>query len=92
MDQQELVPDEIRKEADAASFELLPEKSKQRYHTALEKFRQWMRSKNVETITEEVLLAYFNGLQSKYASSTLWSTYSMLRLTLFVYDKIDIKK
>jgi hypothetical protein len=51
-----------------------------------------MRKKNVDVITEEVILTYFNGLMGKLAPPSLWSTYSMLKSTLFVHEKVDISK
>lgn len=83
---------EISEEASATVFKLLPEKSKQRYIETLEKFRAWMKEKNVTEINEDTLLVYFNGLLELYAASTLWATYSMLKCTLFVFEKVDIKK
>jgi hypothetical protein len=74
-----IVPDDILKEADAATFNLLPAKSKERYLNVLEKFRDWMRTKNVDDITQEVIVAYFNGLMGKLAPPSLWSMYSMLK-------------
>jgi hypothetical protein len=87
-----IVLDDILEEADAATFNLLPAKSKERYLKVLEKFRDWMRKKNVDVITEEIILAYFNGLMEKLTPSSLWSTYSMLNSTLFVYEKVDVSK
>jgi hypothetical protein len=87
-----IIPDDILEEADAATFNLLPAKSKERYLKLLEKFRDWMRKKNVDVIREEVILGYFNGLMGKLALPSLWSTYSMLKSTLFVYEKVDISK
>jgi hypothetical protein len=43
-----IFPDNILEEADAASFNLLPAKSKERYLNVLEKFRDWMRTKNID--------------------------------------------
>lgn len=71
---------------------LLPIKSKSRYLKEFEKFRKWMKLKSVFVVNEEVLLAYFNGLIQKYACSSLWSTYSMLKSTLLVFEKVDISK
>jgi hypothetical protein len=89
-----IVPDDILEEADAgaATFNLLPAKSKERYLKVLEKFRDGMRKKNVDVITEKVILTYFNGLMGKLAPPSLWSTYSMLKSTLIVYEKVDISK
>lgn len=90
--EQEAVPRDVVNEANAVVFNLLPPKSKERYINELRKFHEWMNIKSVTLITEQVLLAYFNGLLEKYAPSSLWSTYSMLKSTLFVFEKIDISK
>lgn len=87
-----VLPDDILEEANAATYNLLPQKSKNRYINELEKFRLWLKNRNVNVITEEVIVAYFNGLIGKYAASSLWSTFSMLKTTLFVFEKIDITK
>jgi hypothetical protein len=47
-----IVPDDILEEA---TFNLLPAKFKERYVNVLEKFRDWMRTKNVDVITEGVI-------------------------------------
>jgi hypothetical protein len=56
-----IVPGDILEEPEAATFNLLPAKSKKRYLKVLEKFRDWMRKKNVDVITEEVILACSDG-------------------------------
>lgn len=58
----------------------------------MDKFRQWMESKNESVVTEKLMVAYFNVLREKYAPPSLWTTYSMLRSTLFMYEKVDISK
>jgi hypothetical protein len=70
-----LVPNDILQEANAATLNLLPQKSKDRYIKELEKFWSWMKNTNVNIVTEEVVAAYFNGLIEKYAASSLWSTF-----------------
>ncbi|KAJ8921706.1 hypothetical protein NQ315_010616 [Exocentrus adspersus] len=44
------------------------------------------------TINEEVMLSYFLSLKKKYAVSSLWSKYSMLKATIKVYKNTDIGK
>jgi hypothetical protein len=63
-----LVPNDILQEANAATLNLLPQKSKDRYIKELEKFWSWMKNTNVNIVTEEVVAAYFNGLIEKYAA------------------------
>jgi hypothetical protein len=70
-----LVPNDILQEANAATLNLLPQKSKDRYIKELEKFWSWMKNTNVNIVTEEVVAAYFNELIEKYAASSLWSTF-----------------
>jgi hypothetical protein len=62
-----IVPDDILEEADAPTFNLLD-----RYLNVLENFRDWMRTKNIDVITEEVILAYFNGLMGKLAPPSFY--------------------
>ncbi|XP_066583293.1 tyrosine recombinase XerC-like [Prorops nasuta] len=69
---------------------LLPEKSSERYNIAYKEFLKWQKSENIKTISEEVLIVYFNGLAKKFKSSTLWSTFSMLKSTLQVNNDINI--
>ncbi|KAK5647242.1 hypothetical protein RI129_000573 [Pyrocoelia pectoralis] len=84
---------EIESSANAARASLLPEKSKARYERTYTYFKEWCNSKNVKTINETVLLAYFNDRASNLTSPTsLWSEYSMLKLTLCANENLDISK
>jgi hypothetical protein len=47
---------------------------------------------NVKTVSENVVLAYLMEKSKTVKSSTLWSTYSMLKLTLNIRDGIDVTK
>jgi hypothetical protein len=40
------------------------------------------------TINEEVLLSYFLNLKKRYAISSMWSKYSMLKAAIKVYKNI----
>ncbi|KAJ3615881.1 hypothetical protein MTP99_005967 [Tenebrio molitor] len=44
------------------------------------------------TINEEVLLSCFLNLKKRYAISSMWSKYSMLKAAIKVYKNIDIGK
>jgi hypothetical protein len=46
-----------------------------------------MKNINVNVVTEKAVVAYFNGLIKKYAASSLWSTFSMLKSTAFVFEE-----
>jgi hypothetical protein len=86
-----VTPSALRCLAEASSLDLLPEKSKKKYMTAYEKFKEW-RLKEEAPISENVLLAYFDMLKNKFKPSSLWSTHSMLKLTIKINDNVDITK
>jgi hypothetical protein len=83
----------IEEAAKAASCSLLPTKSQERYKQTYENFIKWCATKDAEEISENVLLAYFleksNVLKSP---ASLWSEYSMLKLTISVNKNLDISK
>lgn len=85
-------PPDVAEAANAASLELLPEKSKIRYIRERSIFVTWCKQKNIKKFTESVLLAYFAENSKKMKSSTLWSSYSMLKTCLIVQDNVDISK
>lgn len=70
--------------------ESLPEKSRKRYEIVYKSFRDWQSHKKIDSFCEEVLLVYFKELSEKYASSTLWVNYSMLRSTLSIHHNINM--
>ena len=84
-------PPELKKIADEASLNLLPEKSRKKYLVVYEKFTNWRNERKAPT-TENVLLAYFNELSTSFKPSSLWSVHSMLKSTLKINVKIDIPK
>jgi hypothetical protein len=49
-----------------------------------------MKNINVNVVTEEVVIVYFNRLIEKYAASSLWSTFSVLKSTLFVINLLIV--
>lgn len=51
--------DEISKKAEEAELSLVPRRSETAYNKEFEKLSSWLRQKSVETVTEQVLLAYF---------------------------------
>ncbi|KAJ3660499.1 hypothetical protein Zmor_004945 [Zophobas morio] len=53
-------------------------------------FLSWRTSKKVRNIDEEVMLAFVHEKADKLKSSTLWSTYSMLKSTLRVKENMAI--
>ena len=86
----EIVPESIREVANHVSLDLLPKVSKQLYTAAYNAFEKWQRDKGSNSFCQDVMLAYFFDLSQRYAPSSLWSIYSMLRTTIHTYDQIDI--
>lgn len=85
-------PPEIRQVANVTIQNLLPEKSKNKYNVVYKNFQDWCSSKNIKSsFTENVLLAYFSELSTKYKASSLWTFYSMLRSTLNINNGINIE-
>jgi hypothetical protein len=82
---------DIEESAALAFNSLLPEKSKEKSKKAYKDFENWCSEKRVKRVNEEVLLAYFEQKSRTFKGSTLWSIYSMLRPTLNVDKKIEIK-
>jgi hypothetical protein len=78
--------------ADCAVSNLIPEKSKRQYDKCYNDFKEWCNKNNVKTVSENVVLAYLMEKSKTVKSSTLWSTYSMLKLTLNIRDGIDVRK
>lgn len=51
-----------------------------------------MQEKNIEAISENVLLTYLTELSEKNKASTLWSTYSIIKTCLSIKQNINISK
>lgn len=83
-------PQELIETAAAASKELLPTKSHNRYEQVYQGFQQWKKLKDTTSNSERVLLAYFTELKQNNVSSTLWAKYSMLKATMKINDQVDI--
>lgn len=69
---------------------MLPPTSKRQYIAAYNDFKQWRSKKKITSFSEDVIFIYFNEISSKYAASTLWAQYSMLRATISALDSIYI--
>ncbi|XP_061726262.1 uncharacterized protein LOC133531880 isoform X1 [Cydia pomonella] len=68
----------------------ITEKSMKIYKRCYTNFMEWRKKENISTISQKVLLAYFQDMSTKYAPSTLWAEYSMIKSTLKLYEKTDI--
>lgn len=83
-------PPKILEKAQAATHNLLPLKSKERYEITYQKFMDWRHKHNVKSFSENVLLAYFEEISKTMKPSSLWAIYSMLRTTLNINNNINI--
>lgn len=92
MEDNENIPAEIIAEAQEATLNLLPVKSRDAYEKVLAEFNDWREKRGVIAITEDVLLAYFLNIKKKFAASSMWTKYSMLKATLKTHKNIDISR
>lgn len=78
--------------AAAARDSNLPEKSREDYEKAYQRFLDWQKMKKVPDgyVSENVLLAYFTDLSECYAPSTLWSISSKLKALILLRHATDI--
>jgi hypothetical protein len=83
---------ELKNIADCAVSNLIQEKSKRQYDKCYNDFKERCNKNNVKTVSENVVLAYLMEKSKTVKSSTLWSTYSMLKLTLNIRDDIGVTK
>lgn len=81
---------EVERLATAAIQTVIPVKSKHIYEAAYATFDFWLSQKKSKTITEMVMLAYFQERSTKYKPNTLWSEYSKLRTMIHLRTKVDI--
>ncbi|XP_044007548.1 uncharacterized protein LOC122852052 [Aphidius gifuensis] len=70
-------------------IKLLPTISREKYDVEYKKFLSWKNKQKNGKINENYLLIYSKELKVSFASSSLWSKYSMLRSTIQTYDGID---
>lgn len=83
---------DIERGATEAATSIIPAKSKHLYEIAYQKFVDWCETKKTESVCEKVLSSYFNEKSKTFKSSTLWSTYSKLKATIFLKRNVDISK
>lgn len=81
---------EVERLANQAIVTIVPAKSKHLYEAAYAAFQDWFSQKKNKTITEIVMLAYFQVLSTKYRPNTLWCEYSKLRTMIHLHTKVDI--
>lgn len=91
----DFIPQDVLDDAREATTLLIPEKSRKVYDRTYHSFKKILEEKRIKKISENVLLGYFNKLKRPphaMVPGSLWSTYSMLKKTLNVYDNINIEK
>jgi hypothetical protein len=71
---------------------LLQSKSETLYDMTYKNFKKWCMEKNVEAITENVLLVFFGEKVKTFKFSTLWAQYSMIKAFMSIYDNVNISK
>lgn len=85
-------PPNINEATNSATDHNLLDKSKIRYEFVYKKFMQWRNDNQEHSFSEKVLLAYIGKMANELKPSTLWSTYSMLRNTIYIKHNVDISK
>jgi hypothetical protein len=83
---------ELKNITDCAVSNLIPEKSKRQYDKCYNVLKERCNKNNVKTVSENVVLVYLMEKSKTVKSSTLWSTYSMLKLTLNIRDGNGVTK
>lgn len=85
--------DDSASESNSCDIDLpqtLSEKSSDRYMKEYQKFMKWQKAQNTTSFDEDTLLKYFHEGGKVYAPTSLWSIYSMLRLTIASYHNVAI--
>lgn len=84
---------DIEEVAKYAVSDLLPSKSKSRYKATYSAFEKWCVVKNVDAVTENVMLAYLVERSDTLKSpASLWCEYSMLKTTISLNKSTDISQ
>ena len=82
---------ELNSEADRIiGNKLLPAKSRKQYEQVYKLFTKWQSGKKCFSFSEEILIVYFNEKAKKLEPPSLWSIYSIFRVTIKLSQNIDI--
>lgn len=73
-----------------ASEIAIPAKSIGRYNQIYTQFQKWKASKDITSNSEAILMTYFEELGINKLSTSLYSSYSMLKATMIINDSVDI--
>jgi hypothetical protein len=66
-----LTPPNITEAAKSTTLNLLPETSRKMYQRTYNLFLEWKANQNAKSFSENVVMAYFGDLATKFKSSTL---------------------
>lgn len=86
------IPQEILDKFEAAQEKIIPPKSKQLYEKEYDKFCEWQSANNVTGCNEKIFMAYLSELSKVYKPSSLWCTYSKLKMMIKVKQGVDVSK
>ena len=86
----DFIPPEMIAAAKEINLKSLPDTSKMKYIKVYNEFKNWRSTKKIRSFAECILLMYFNEISTKYAASTLWSKYSMLKTTIKTFDNVNM--
>ena len=75
-------PPDVLEVASEPMLNLLPPNSKEKYLQEYSLFKEWCRERNVDRVSENVVLAYFFEKSKVLKSSPSCSKFSMLKATL----------
>ncbi|XP_022913648.2 uncharacterized protein [Onthophagus taurus] len=81
----------LQKPPNISQIESLPVKSQNLYEKRYKLFMTWCASNKETHYSENVMLRYFMYLAKNCKPTTLWAVYSMLKSTLLIKNKIDIR-
>lgn len=76
--------------ASSSTENSLSARSKEQYNKTYASFISWQQQSHTNSLSENVLLAYFTTLAKTMKPSTLWATYSKLRGTIELKNNVDI--
>lgn len=70
--------------------EAIPAKSSAKYFKAYEIFKKWLQENRYPEVNENIMECYFKEQLIDLKPSTLWTSYSMLRLMILTRRNINI--
>lgn len=65
-------------------------KSKRIYEITYKTFDSWRTAHKLTSVSQSMMIEYFEEISEKYKPSSLWSIYSMLKTIIYLKEDIDI--